>query len=96
MAQMDKNKLTALSYEFWPTTGMMATQTSPALRISTTRVAALIHISTPTTILAQFCVRSNMDIKIRLLRNADARGLLFYILNYATKSEQTLGSILVV
>ncbi|CAM9735414.1 unnamed protein product, partial [Ectocarpus sp. 13 AM-2016] len=41
----------------------------------------------------QFAIRSNMDLKI-LLRDSDAKGLLFYILNYSTKTEQTLDVLL--
>ncbi|CAM9359253.1 unnamed protein product, partial [Pylaiella littoralis] len=41
----------------------------------------------------QFCIRSNMDIKA-LLRDSDARGALFYILNYATKNESTIDALL--
>lgn len=41
----------------------------------------------------QYCTRSNMDLKV-LLRDSDARGLLFYILNYSTKTEQTLDVLL--
>lgn len=43
--------------------------------------------------LIQFCIRSNMDIK-GLLRDSDARGALFYILNYSTKSETTMDALL--
>ncbi|CAN0506631.1 unnamed protein product, partial [Scytosiphon promiscuus] len=41
----------------------------------------------------QYCTRSNMDLKV-MLREGDAKGLLFYILNYSTKSEQTLDVLL--
>ncbi|CAB1107609.1 unnamed protein product [Ectocarpus sp. CCAP 1310/34] len=41
----------------------------------------------------QFAIRSNMDLKI-LLRDSDAKGLLFYILNYSTKTEQNLDVLL--
>lgn len=41
----------------------------------------------------QFATRSNMDLKV-LLRDSDAKGLLFYILNYSTKTEQTLDVLL--
>ena len=40
-----------------------------------------------------YCIRSNMDIKI-LLRDSDARGCLFYILSYTTKSEDTMNELL--
>lgn len=40
-----------------------------------------------------FCTRSNMDIKA-LLRDSDARGALFYILNYSTKTETTMDALL--
>lgn len=38
-----------------------------------------------------FCTRSYMDINA-LLRDSDARGALFYILNYSTKTETTMDS----
>lgn len=41
----------------------------------------------------QFAIRSNMDIKA-LLKGNDSKGLMFYILNYATKTEQTLDVLL--
>ncbi|CAN0048167.1 unnamed protein product, partial [Ectocarpus fasciculatus] len=41
----------------------------------------------------QYCIRSNMDIKV-LLRDSDARGALFYILNYSTKTETNVDAIL--
>ncbi|CBJ31141.1 conserved unknown protein [Ectocarpus siliculosus] len=41
----------------------------------------------------QFAIRSNMDLKV-LLRESDAKGILFYILNYCTKTEQTLDILL--
>ncbi|CAM9446743.1 unnamed protein product, partial [Ectocarpus fasciculatus] len=41
----------------------------------------------------QFAIRSNMDLKV-LLRDSDAKGILFYILNYSTKTEQTLDVLL--
>ncbi|CAN0287400.1 unnamed protein product, partial [Scytosiphon promiscuus] len=41
----------------------------------------------------QFAIRSNMDLKV-LLKGIDAKGLLFYILNYSTKTEQTLDVLL--
>ncbi|CAN0265693.1 unnamed protein product, partial [Scytosiphon promiscuus] len=41
----------------------------------------------------QYCTRSNMDIKA-LLRDSDARGALFYILNYSTKTETTMDALL--
>lgn len=37
----------------------------------------------------QDCIRSNMDLKA-LLRDSDAKGALFYILNYSTKTETTM------
>lgn len=40
-----------------------------------------------------FCTRSNMDIKA-LLSDFDARGALFYILNYSTKTETTMDALL--
>ncbi|CAM9864678.1 unnamed protein product, partial [Laminaria digitata] len=40
-----------------------------------------------------FCTRSNMDIKA-LLGDSDARGALFYILNYSTKTETTMDALL--
>ncbi|CAN0223398.1 unnamed protein product, partial [Scytosiphon promiscuus] len=46
------------------------------------------HINSYNPII-QYCTRSNMDLKV-MLRDGDAKGLLFYILNYSTKSEQTL------
>lgn len=41
----------------------------------------------------QFCIRSNMDVKV-LLRDSDARGAIFYILNYSTKTETTMDALL--
>ncbi|CAM9426660.1 unnamed protein product [Laminaria digitata] len=41
----------------------------------------------------QYCTRSNMDLKV-MLREGDAKGLLFYILNYSTETEQTLDVLL--
>ncbi|CAN0441545.1 unnamed protein product, partial [Ectocarpus fasciculatus] len=41
----------------------------------------------------QFAIRSNMDLKV-LLRDSDAKGILFYILNYSTKTEQSLDVLL--
>lgn len=43
--------------------------------------------------LIQYCIRSNMDLTV-MLRDSDARGALFYILNYSTKTEQTLDVLL--
>ncbi|CAM9277519.1 unnamed protein product, partial [Laminaria digitata] len=40
-----------------------------------------------------FCTRRNMDVKA-LLRDSDARGALFYILNYSTKTETTMDALL--
>lgn len=50
------------------------------------------HINPYNPIIA-FLIRSNMDLKV-LLRDSDAKGILFYILNYATKTEQTLDVLL--
>ncbi|CAB1112810.1 unnamed protein product [Ectocarpus sp. CCAP 1310/34] len=50
------------------------------------------HINSFNPVIA-FAVRSNMDIKV-LLKGSDAKGLLYYILNYATKTEQTLDVLL--
>ena len=50
------------------------------------------HINAYNPIIA-FLIRSNMDLKV-LLRDSDAKGILFYILNYATKTEQTLDVLL--
>lgn len=41
----------------------------------------------------QYCTRSNMDIK-PLLSDGDARGAIFYILNYTTKTETTMDALL--
>lgn len=41
----------------------------------------------------QYCTRSNMDIRA-LLRDSDARGAMFYTLNYALKSESTMDAVL--
>lgn len=41
----------------------------------------------------QYCTRSNIDVRV-LLRDSDARGALFYILNYATKTESTMDALL--
>ena len=41
----------------------------------------------------QFAIRSNMDIKV-LMSGSDSKGLLHYILDYATKTEQTLDVLL--
>eukprot|EP00903_Cladosiphon_okamuranus_P013925 g12952.t1 len=40
-----------------------------------------------------FSIRSNMDLKV-LLRDSDAKGILFYVLNYAIKTEKTLDVLL--
>ena len=50
------------------------------------------HIN-PYNSIIQFLIRSNMDLKV-LLRDSDAKGIFFYILNYATKTEQTLDVLL--
>lgn len=41
----------------------------------------------------QYCTRSNMDIRV-LLRDSDARGAMFYILSYATKTESDMDALL--
>ncbi|MEP4214428.1 MAG: hypothetical protein ABJL35_03625 [Parasphingorhabdus sp.] len=43
--------------------------------------------------LIQYCIRSNMDLTV-MRRDSDARGTLFFILNYSTKTEQTLDVLL--
>ena len=50
------------------------------------------HIN-PYNPIIQFLIRSNMDLKV-LLRDSDAKGIFFYILNYATKTVQTLDVLL--
>lgn len=50
------------------------------------------HINSFNPVIA-FAVRSNMDIKV-LLKGSDAKWLLYYILNYATKTKQTLDVLL--
>lgn len=43
--------------------------------------------------LIQFCIRSNMDVRV-LMRDSDARGAMYYILSYATKTETTMDALL--
>ncbi|CAB1096245.1 unnamed protein product [Ectocarpus sp. CCAP 1310/34] len=50
------------------------------------------HIN-PYNPIIHFLIRSNMDSKV-MLRDSDARGLLYYVLHYSTKSEQTLDVLL--
>lgn len=50
------------------------------------------HINSLNPII-QFGIRSNMDIKV-LLRDSDAKGLLYFILHHPTKTEQTLDVLL--
>ncbi|CAB1108241.1 unnamed protein product [Ectocarpus sp. CCAP 1310/34] len=50
------------------------------------------HIN-PYNPIIHFLIRSNMDLNV-MLRDSDARGLLYYVLHYSTKSEQTLDVLL--
>lgn len=50
------------------------------------------HINSFTPVI-QFAIRSNMDLNI-LLRDSDAKGLMFYVLKYSTKTEQTFLDVL--
>lgn len=50
------------------------------------------HIN-PYNPIIQFLLRSNMDLKV-LLSDSNTKGIFYYVLNYATKSEQTLDVLL--
>ena len=49
------------------------------------------HINSYNWVIQQ-CTRSNVDIKV-ILGDGDARGLLYYILMYSTKSTRTVNTI---
>ncbi|CAN0539444.1 unnamed protein product, partial [Scytosiphon promiscuus] len=49
------------------------------------------HIDSYNWVIQQ-CTRSNMDIKV-ILGDGDARGLVYYILMYSTKSTRTVSTI---